>query len=73
MRWWPPRLPGYRRQPPDPPRAGVMAPGPPVAYTETKWYRKQQAKVDTKFWGLVHDHDWLQYHPFDKRMSEDDK
>ena len=25
--------------------------------------RRRQARVNFHFWGLVHDHDWLQYDP----------
>jgi hypothetical protein len=71
MRW--PWLPGYRRQPPDPIQPGVMAPGLPVPRERTRWYQRQQAGFDWRFWGLVHDNDWLQYHPSDSRLRRFDR
>ena len=63
------RLPIYKPRQPDPISLGVMAPPPPPRRTTPEtpltWRerRKQRRWMDRHFWGLVHDHDWLQYDP----------
>jgi hypothetical protein len=47
-----------------------MTPPPPVPVEQTRGYRRQQARMDRHFWGLVHDHDWLQYSPFRREQPE---
>lgn len=61
------KLPGYRRRDPDPFSRGVMTP-PPFDEKRTRRYRRVQARMDHKFWSLVNDHHWLQYHPTDHRL-----
>lgn len=61
--------PGYKRRDPDPISLGVMTPPPPVPEKLTRRYRKVQARMDRIFWGLIHDHNWLQYHHCDPRLS----
>lgn len=56
------KLPGYKRRAPDPISVGVMA-STPIDVKRTRRYRRQQAWMDRHFWGLIHDHDWLQYDP----------
>jgi hypothetical protein len=65
MKW--PRLPGYRRRKPDPISRGVMTP-PPFDEKLTRRYIKEQRRLDHKFWALINDHNWLQYHPTDHRL-----
>lgn len=63
LRWLRRHLPKYAHRPPEPVSVGVMAPPPPVPGWTSRRYRKAQARYDQTFWGLIHDHNWLQYEP----------